>query len=200
MYRAGEFGAVAQLGAQRVCNATVYGFDPHRLRYTLVAQWTSSALLRRWLWVQVPPRVQDKIMPKTSESVRRWLDSKAKVCSCGNKMHHLSRNCKKCGLTHNKVRGYEIRNMTIGEYRDRRRGHLRVSLHADIRNFSRTWNQDLRKKPCEICGYDKHVELCHIKAVSEWPDDTLLGVVNGPENLRVLCPSHHWEFDNGLLI
>jgi predicted restriction endonuclease len=52
---------------------------------------------------------------------------------------------------------------------------------------------------CEICGYTNHVEVAHIKPVSEFSDDTPISEINNPDNLIGLCPNHHWEFDNGLL-
>lgn len=55
-------------------------------------------------------------------------------------------------------------------------------------------------KSCRICGYDKHVEVCHIKPVAEFPDSAvIMSEINNPSNLIGLCPTHHWEFDNGLL-
>ena len=57
---------------------------------------------------------------------------------------------------------------------------------------------DIPKK-CIICGYDKHIEIAHIKAVSEFSDDTLISEINDINNLAPLCPNHHWEFDNGIL-
>ena len=48
-------------------------------------------------------------------------------------------------------------------------------------------------------GYDKHYEVCHIKAVSDFSEDTPITVINHIDNLVALCPNHHWEFDNGLL-
>ena len=50
-----------------------------------------------------------------------------------------------------------------------------------------------------ICGYDKHVEIAHIKAVSDFDDSSLISEINHPDNLIGLCPNHHWEYDNGLL-
>lgn len=52
---------------------------------------------------------------------------------------------------------------------------------------------------CAICGYDKHVEVAHIKAVSEFCDSSTLREINSIDNLIGLCPNHHWEYDNGLL-
>lgn len=56
-----------------------------------------------------------------------------------------------------------------------------------------------RTRVCRTCGYDKFVQCCHIKAVAKFPRDTLVAVVNHPENLVLLCPNCHWEFDHGLL-
>lgn len=54
-------------------------------------------------------------------------------------------------------------------------------------------------KACKVCGYSIHVEICHIKAVSDFNDDSLIADINAIENLVYLCPNHHWEFDNGLI-
>lgn len=56
------------------------------------------------------------------------------------------------------------------------------------------------KKPlaCAVCGYDKHVDICHILRVSEFPDYALISEINSPDNLVALCPTHHWELDHGL--
>ena len=49
---------------------------------------------------------------------------------------------------------------------------------------------------CSRCPYSKHVEVAHIKAIASFSEDTLLSVVNHPDNLVVLCPNCHWELDN----
>ncbi len=54
------------------------------------------------------------------------------------------------------------------------------------------------KHCCHICGYDSHVEVCHIKAVSEFDNASTLREINAVENLVLLCPNHHWEFDSKL--
>jgi hypothetical protein len=53
---------------------------------------------------------------------------------------------------------------------------------------------------CHECGYSKHVEICHITAVSKFPGSSLIGEINAPNNLVALCPNHHWEFDHGQLV
>ena len=50
-----------------------------------------------------------------------------------------------------------------------------------------------------VCGYYKHIEICHIKPIRDFPLDTPILEVNDLSNLIGLCPTHHWEFDNGIL-
>lgn len=49
---------------------------------------------------------------------------------------------------------------------------------------------------CLICGYDKIVQACHVKPISEFSDDTKIIEINSITNLIGLCPNHHWEFDH----
>lgn len=51
---------------------------------------------------------------------------------------------------------------------------------------------------CVICSYSNHVDIAHIKPVSEFSDDSLIRDINCVDNLITLCPNHHWEFDNKL--
>jgi len=51
-------------------------------------------------------------------------------------------------------------------------------------------------KSCAQCGYDKHVEVCHIKPIQSFPSQTAIDIINHISNLIVLCPNCHWEFDN----
>ena len=72
----------------------------------------------------------------------------------------------------------------------------RSAIQRDARNvyFS------IHKNPsCLFCGYQNHIEVAHIKAVSEFDDDVLISEINSSDNLIGLCPNHHWEFDHGIL-
>jgi hypothetical protein len=56
-------------------------------------------------------------------------------------------------------------------------------------------------KVCEWCGYDRHVEICHLKPVSEFDLSTPVVEINSKINIAVLCPNCHWEVDkDGLLL
>jgi hypothetical protein len=56
-----------------------------------------------------------------------------------------------------------------------------------------------RAKGCIICGYDKFVDVCHIKPVAAFSTQAKLKEINAPENLVYMCPNHHREYDRGLL-
>jgi len=55
------------------------------------------------------------------------------------------------------------------------------------------------EKKCFFCGYDKTIEIAHIKSVSSFTKDSLIRDINSPNNIIALCPNHHWEFDHGLI-
>ena len=71
--------------------------------------------------------------------------------------------------------------------------------HARLRQDARRVYYASMPVKCVRCGYDKHVEICHRKALATFPLDTPISVVNSLDNLVGLCPNCHWELDNGLL-
>jgi predicted restriction endonuclease len=74
------------------------------------------------------------------------------------------------------------------------------SARTTIQRMARTVFKENNPNPsCKICGYNKHVEVAHIKAVAEFSDDTLITTINSIDNLIGLCPNHHWEYDNNML-
>lgn len=87
---------------------------------------------------------------------------------------------------------YYLKLSVVGKHPSWRSSHIRF--------FNRSWNANLSSYPCQYCNYSNHIEFCHIKPVSSYSDDTTLGEVNHPDNILILCPNHHWEFDNGLLL
>ena len=91
-----------------------------------------------------------------------------------------------------------IMNLTKGEVFGRRKNwqSARSSIQKSAREVFFEHNQHPK---CEICGYDKHVEVAHRKAVSDFDDDTTIRDINSIGNLIGLCPNHHWEYDHGIL-
>jgi len=75
-----------------------------------------------------------------------------------------------------------------------------TNRYARIREHSRRFAlAAVQVHQCLICGYDKFVEVCHIKAVKDFDPTTPLKIVNALENLTILCSNHHKEFDRGLI-
>lgn len=124
-------------------------------------------------------------------------------CSCGKtfipKFKSSRILCESC--QEDRMNSVKYKAMTLADY------HIKSSIkdkhpswrNCHIRTFNRSWNKELTKQPCSNCGYDKHVELAHIKAVSSFPETATLEEVNSPDNNLVLCRNCHWEYDNGLL-
>ncbi len=92
-----------------------------------------------------------------------------------------------------------ILNITKRELLDRHGVYYK--FRAVIRKHAHyVYNKNNGHSACKICGYDKHVEVCHIKSVSSFNEDALVSEINDVNNLIGLCPNHHWEFDNGLIM
>lgn len=91
-----------------------------------------------------------------------------------------------------------VSNLSKGELFAKRTNwqNARSAIQKDARSSYK--NSD-KPKQCVVCGYDKHYEVAHIMAVSEFTDDTLISEINDSKNLIALCPNHHWEFDNNIL-
>ncbi len=66
-----------------------------------------------------------------------------------------------------------------------------IRVHASF-----VYHKEIGDKFCKNCGYDKHYEICHIKAVSKFEGNHKMKEINDKNNLIALCPNCHWEFDN----
>jgi predicted restriction endonuclease len=75
-----------------------------------------------------------------------------------------------------------------------------ADFHGRIRQIGRKlFFQSSEAKHCAVCGYGKFIEICHIRPIQDFPEDTPISVVNDLRNLIALCPNCHWELDHGLL-
>jgi len=75
-----------------------------------------------------------------------------------------------------------------------------TAYHSQIRYHARRlYMLSGRPRSCKVCQYSLHFEVCHIKPLSSFSDDTLIIVVNDQSNLIALCRNCHWEFDHGYL-
>jgi len=66
-------------------------------------------------------------------------------------------------------------------------------------NAQLVYRQSGMSAQCLLCGYSTHVEICHIKNISDFPTNTLVSEINNLSNLVALCRNHHWEFDHNCL-
>ena len=91
--------------------------------------------------------------------------------------------CPKCSAKY-KIR---MQSVTLKTYHNFQsvKGKPRFWINAHIRRFNRYWNKELLNFPCQVCNYKKHVELCHIHAISDFPEEAKISIVNSPKNSRV---------------
>ena len=134
------------------------------------------------------------------------LYASSKVDYINRKHKEKTKKCKKCGelilkrqtYCHSCVtKGYNnehLKNRTIDQITYKDKGSNRYAVIRD--QAKRITNK--RTQVCCKCGYNKHVETCHIKDIGEFSKDSKLEEVNNPSNLILLCPNCHWEFDHDL--
>lgn len=117
---------------------------------------------------------------------------------CGGRSKSIDRKCKDC----KEKTKIDLKNLKLSEMDNYYPKTNRIIgwKNSKIRDFCRTWNSEFADKPCYNCGYNKHVELAHIKPISEFSQDSTIGEINHQNNIKQLCPNCHWEFDNGFLI
>lgn len=115
--------------------------------------------------------------------------TKTKKCSCCETL--VLSNRKYCSDCFKKT--LRAKDMTLGQsiYEE----HHRSSAFALVRSRARSIMKEY-PQVCSKCGYSKHVEVAHIKAINSFSDDALLSEINALSNLILLCPNCHWEFDN----
>jgi len=122
---------------------------------------------------------------------KRKEEGLCRGCNC--QIPASSTFCKKCYLERFQVDWDKI---TYGEVKSQRI----YQRNSRVRDLARALvKKENLERICENCGYNKHVEVCHKKGISTFTDDTLISTINSKENLVLLCPNCHWEFDKGLL-
>ena len=127
-----------------------------------------------------------------------------KCRTCGDSITSGRTFCVECQKKHReeciaKKKALCVRNQkTLGEAKNTT--GRPANLYSGVRFNARAEMVAAKiPKVCAACGYSKHVQCCHKKAISSFPPETLIGVVNALSNLVWLCPNCHWEFDHGQL-
>ena len=146
--------------------------------------------------------ISDKDFIEVINNCRNWKSiAKSLGYSSGSayKIHAaILERCNHLGIKPNIDYSSPILKVTKGELFSNRKNWQ--SARTAIRKLAdMIFKKSNKPQKCAICGYDKHTEIAHIKAVSEFSDDVFISEINDINNLVALCPNHHWEFDNGLL-
>lgn len=113
--------------------------------------------------------------------------SKRKCRRCGAQTRAVVDRCQRCLST-------DLAQLTLREIREE---SGRVGAHSRIRTHARTAYRG--PKSCQACSYDLHYDVCHIRAVADFPLTATLGEINAATNLVALDKRCHWEFDHGYL-
>ena len=114
-----------------------------------------------------------------------------KLIGEGYDLFYRRKYCEECNPTN-----VDWKNKTYGELKELRS----YQVNSRIRELSRL--QYLKSHPnatCAVCGYNKHIEIHHIKGISTFPDNATIDEINNDNNLIGLCPNHHWEIENGMI-
>lgn len=123
-------------------------------------------------------------------AIKRPLVNTCKDCS--TVIRSNASYCKQC------FDGSLIQNRTIASVIETRKND--ANRFTGIRTHARKKlieHDPIRK--CICCEYDKHVEVCHVRDIADFPIDTLVSEVNNIDNLVWMCRNHHWEFDHDLM-
>lgn len=138
----------------------------------------------------------NRVKPKRKMKIRKCRD-------CGSDYTHKDRRsiyCNDCFDMKHSLKALKAKTLKEIQNKSSVKGRHRSWINSEVRNFNRTWNKSLSKLPCANCGYSLHVELCHVKAITDFPETASLGEINDPSNVIQLCRNCHWEFDNGHLV
>ena len=127
----------------------------------------------------------NKLKPKRQKKVKLCIIC-GKPAKQYNNSNRTSKYCEDCALS--LVKDHTLKEATYSR-------HHKSSAFALVRSRARKEMSTL-PQICMKCGYDKHVEVCHIKPIRQFSEDTLLSVINDKTNLLLLCPNCHWEYDN----
>jgi 5-methylcytosine-specific restriction endonuclease McrA len=119
---------------------------------------------------------------------------KVSFCPCGNDKHIRATICKHC---RSKQRGVESSITIDSNIGDKTYTKHKYAKYSYIRWHAKKVAKEAGMVKCANCAYEKHVEIAHIKPISEFDPSAKIREVNDIDNLIPLCPNCHWEFDYG---
>ncbi len=124
---------------------------------------------------------------------RKRTSSKYNCVSCQRPIIYGRKYCPSPNCQPNYV---DWSKVTITDIQSKAKYQASASLRGLAR---RAYAHSGQAKTCSICEYDIHTDICHIRAISDFPPETPVSEVNTISNLVALCRNHHWELDHGLL-
>lgn len=128
-----------------------------------------------------------------NNSVRIRIKSNYTCIDCDTRVIKKgTKRCKDCHLDF-----IDVGNRTFGEYKYKKIDANRYAKISDVAR--RIYKSSNLPKHCVACHFPYHYEVCHIKDISSFSDDTLIKEINDINNLVALCPNCHWMFDNKVL-
>lgn len=145
------------------------------------------------------PKYCSRSCSTTAQNNRSPRRKRTRTCAdCPELVLSGSVRCRDCAIRRSEAR--DLGNQTLEQIHNQlnAKGKHPSWKNSVVRSHCRMVNAQ-RPKSCEICGYSKHVEMAHRTPLRDFPSTATLGEVNRPENVRIFCRNHHWEFDNGML-
>jgi hypothetical protein len=138
---------------------------------------------------------------RTVASIPKVRKGEAKYCpKCSkNEIFNKETSCLECKFEarFGNTAKDDYSTVTLQNLRDR---YSVQQYHAKVRGHSRSvFKMNRGEMKCSECGYDKHVDIAHIKDIKEFSMNTIVAEVNSMSNLVALCKNHHWEFDNPVI-
>lgn len=139
---------------------------------------------------------------KTSETFREIAKKLGYKNISSFIVNNIRERCKKLGIEYpagkRPIGNRMIKNLTKGDVIKSKLTYQRYrsAIREDAEKTFKELDGNYR---CCICGYDKHIEVAHIKPVSDFSSDDMVKDINDIGNIIPLCPNHHWEFDNNMM-
>lgn len=117
---------------------------------------------------------------------------------CGKQIGNKSKHCNKHKKKTQKSFIEIWNNVTKKELSIKRLDYQ--SRRSTIQRHARkVFKQSGKPMVCVNCGYDKFVDVSHLKSVSSFDNEATFSEINNINNLIALCPNCHWEFDHKIL-
>lgn len=160
------------------CGASILHQDGKKLSETKIKQFCDRKCANMYFNLQ-------RIKKRFCQNCGKGITSKnAKYCD----------DCRKYSYN---TKHIDLMNKTKGELINKN-GYFKARSSI-CKNARTIFYRETKDVKCAVCGYDKYIEVCHIKAVKDFNDDTKISEINCIDNLIGLCPNHHKEYDNGLI-